>query len=128
MPASKIIRRAAVIGACLLASACVETDKTSLALSGSSSLATETASSNTPDLGSPQPKHAAYRCDGGATLMIDNRVTTVSLVDPDGETLELPAAPASQRSRYGQTPYALVLDGNEALYMKSGKEPVICRR
>ncbi|MBD0414031.1 hypothetical protein [Oryzicola mucosus] len=97
-------------------------------MSGSSPLATETALSSTPDLGSPQPKHAAYRCEGGATLMIDNRITAVSLVDPDGDMVELPAAPASQRSRYGQTPYALVLDGNEALYMKSGKEPVNCRR
>lgn len=74
-----------------------------------------------------QPAQATYRCESGVSLTI-NLGASVRLTDPDGEQVELPAAPASQRSRYGQTPYALVLEGEEALYMKNGKTPLACRR
>lgn len=76
----------------------------------------------------PQPRHATYSCGANGSLTIDNFRSSVRLVDPEGESVELPAAPATQQSRYGQAPYALVLDGNEALYMKSGKEPLTCNR
>lgn len=80
------------------------------------------------EAGAPQPSHATYNCGPRGSLTIDNFRTSVRLVAPEGDSIELPAAPATQQSRYGQTPYALVLDGNEALYMKSGKEPVTCNR
>jgi hypothetical protein len=41
---------------------------------------------------------------------------------------ELPAAPDNQRSRYGEAHDAIVLDGREALVMKSGKPPLTCTR
>ncbi|SFT39398.1 hypothetical protein [Mesorhizobium sp. YR577] len=75
-----------------------------------------------------QPSHATYSCGPRGTLTVDNFRTSVKLVDPEGESVDLPASPATQQSRYGETPYALVLDGKEALYMKSGKEPVTCNR
>ncbi|RUM98428.1 hypothetical protein EET67_07275 [Pseudaminobacter arsenicus] len=75
-----------------------------------------------------QPAQATYRCESGVSLTIENFGASVRLTDPEGEQVELPAAPASQRSRYGQTPYALVLEGEEALYMKNGKTPLTCRR
>lgn len=75
-----------------------------------------------------QPAHATYRCDSGESLVVENSGGSVRLTDPDGEEVDLPAAPASQRSRYGRTPYALVLDGVEALYMKNGRTPLSCRR
>jgi hypothetical protein len=75
-----------------------------------------------------QPAHATYRCDSGQNLVVENSGGSVRLTDPDGEQVDLPAAPASQRSRYGRTPYALVLDGVEALYMKNGRTPLTCRR
>jgi membrane-bound inhibitor of C-type lysozyme len=75
-----------------------------------------------------QPRHATYRCGDEGTLEVDNMRTSVRLTDLDGETVELPAAPSDQTSRYGQTPYALLLEGNEALYMKAGREPVTCLR
>ncbi len=75
-----------------------------------------------------QPSHATYSCGPRGTLTVDNFRTSVKLVDPEGESVDLPASPAAQQSRYGETPYALVLDGKEALYMKSGKEPVTCNR
>lgn len=75
-----------------------------------------------------QPAQATYRCESGTSLTVENFGASVRLTDPEGEQVELPAAPASQRSRYGQTPYALVLEGQEALYMKSGRTPLSCRR
>lgn len=75
-----------------------------------------------------QPARATYRCDTGESLVVENSGPAVRLTDPDGEQVDLPAAPPSQRSRYGRTPYALVLDGVEALYMKNGKTPLSCRR
>jgi hypothetical protein len=75
-----------------------------------------------------QPAHATYRCDSGQSLVVENSGASVRLTDPDGEQVDLPAAPATQRSRYGRMPYALVLDGVEALYMKNGRTPLACRR
>lgn len=75
-----------------------------------------------------QPAHATYRCDSGEKLVVENSGASVRLTDPEGEQVDLPAAPSSQRSRYGRTPYALVLDGAEALYMKNGRTPLTCRR
>lgn len=75
-----------------------------------------------------QPRQATYRCDGGQTLTVENRRSSVVLVDPQGETVTLPASPAAQQTRYGQTGYALVLEGRDALYMAGGKPPVNCTR
>jgi len=76
----------------------------------------------------PRPGSAVYRCGGGRSMIIDNRRSAVTIVDPDGDAMMLPAAPPGQMSRYGQKPYALVLDGNEALYVKPRKTPFTCKR
>jgi len=75
-----------------------------------------------------QPRVATYRCDGDKTLRVENLRSSVVLTDPQGDSVTLPASPASQQTRYGQTGYALVLEGNDALYMKGGKPPINCRR
>ena len=75
-----------------------------------------------------QPRRATYRCDGNLTLTVENMRSSVLLVDPQGESVTLPASPAAQRTRYGQTGYALVLEGRDALYMKGGKPPLNCSR
>jgi len=76
-----------------------------------------------PRRGSP-----VYRCDGGRTLTIENRSSAVTLLDPDGQTMILPASPPGQSSRYGQKPYALVVEGGEVLYVKPRQAPFTCRR
>lgn len=76
----------------------------------------------------PRPGSPAYRCGGGRTLLIENRRSSVVMQDPDGQNLTLPASPAGQTNRYGKKPYALVLEGNEALFMKPGKSPYTCKR
>lgn len=76
----------------------------------------------------PRLGSAIYRCGGGKTMTIDNRRSMVNIIDPDGEVMALPAAPANQTSRYGKQPVALVLDGNEALYVKPRKSPFTCKR
>lgn len=78
--------------------------------------------------GQPRLGSAVYRCDNGKSMTIDNRRTMVNIIDPDGEVMMLPAAPANQTSRYGKQPVALVLDGNEALYVKPRKSPFTCKR
>ena len=75
-----------------------------------------------------QPYQAVYRCGERGQLTVQNSATSVTLVDPDGDSVTLPAAPPAQRSRYGQTGYALILEGNDALYMRGGKVPVNCTR
>jgi len=42
--------------------------------------------------------------------------------------VDMPASPPTQHSRFGEAPYALVVEGQEALLMKNGKEPITCRR
>lgn len=69
-----------------------------------------------------------YRCSDGARMTVDNRGSSVVLTLDDSEPIELPASPADSRIRYGAAPYALLLDREEALLMKSGTEPNTCRR
>ncbi|HEY5816956.1 MAG TPA: hypothetical protein VIU14_00960 [Mesorhizobium sp.] len=76
----------------------------------------------------PRAGSAVYRCSGGGSIMVDNRRSLVVLRDPDGEMLELPASPAGQLTRYGKKPYALVLEGGEALFVKPRKPPFTCKR
>ncbi len=120
-----LMRVAIALCPLLPAAACVsESNAGGAAHTGAASATTLAVS----EAGAPQPAHAVYSCGPRGQLTVDNFRSSVRLVDPEGDNVELPAAPATQHSRYGQTPYALVLDGNEALYMKSGKEPVNCRR
>ena len=69
-----------------------------------------------------------YRCDDGARMTVENRGASVLLTLGDDAPIMLPASPADSRIRYGAPPYALLLDHNEALLMKSGAAPNTCRR
>ena len=75
-----------------------------------------------------QPATATYSCADGGMMTIENLGSSVRILNGAGEPLELPAAPPAQRARYGEQPYALVLDGREALFMKNGEEPLTCTR
>jgi hypothetical protein len=75
-----------------------------------------------------QPSTATYSCADGGIITIENLGESVRILGAGDEAIELPASPATQRSRYGEQPYALVLEGNEALFMKSGEEPLTCIR
>lgn len=70
----------------------------------------------------------SYSCGPDGTLSVEYRRGSVRLTEPDGGAVELPASPPGQASRYGEAPYALVLEEREALWMKSGAAPVTCRR
>ncbi|MEQ9224803.1 MAG: hypothetical protein RLO15_00480 [Parvibaculum sp.] len=69
-----------------------------------------------------------YHCDDGARMTVENRGASVLLTLGDNAPITLPASPADSRIRYGAPPYALLLDHNEALLMKSGAAPNTCRR
>lgn len=75
-----------------------------------------------------QPRTASYNCADGGIITIENLGAYVRVSGVAEDAIELPASPASQRSRYGEQPYALVLEGRDALFMKSGEEPLTCTR
>jgi hypothetical protein len=77
---------------------------------------------------STQPVTATYSCADGGMITVENLGTSVRILNGADEPLELPASPPAQRTRYGEQPYALVLDGREALFMKNGEEPLTCIR
>ena len=109
-------RPAAFILLPVLVAACTPQQQKSVVITGS-----------VPDEVS-QPQHATYQCEDGSTLAVENLRTMVRVAGADDETIELPASPADQESRYGEALHALVLDGREALYMKNGSEPLSCQR
>ncbi|WP_127597886.1 MliC family protein [Nitratireductor alexandrii] len=81
-----------------------------------------------PGVASAPRGKTTYRCDDGARMAVENRGTSVILTLDDNAPVTLPASPADSRIRYGAPPYALLLDRNEALLMKSGAAPNTCRR
>jgi hypothetical protein len=80
------------------------------------------------DASTAQPATATYSCADGGMITIQNLGTSVRIQGLGDDVLELPASPQTQRSRYGEQPYALVLEGRDALFMKSGQEPLTCTR
>lgn len=79
-------------------------------------------------LDAAQPRTASYSCADGGLITVENLGTSVRLLGAEGESVELPASPASQRNRYGEAADAIVLDGREALIMRGGQEPLACTR
>lgn len=75
-----------------------------------------------------QPRQASYDCGGGVSITVENAQNAVRLVDAEGTSYDLPAAPPGQMSRYGEGGFALVLEQRDALWMKAGDEPMTCRR
>src|SRR5689334_4332065 len=69
------------------------------------------------DQSTVQPATATYSCADGGMMTIQNLGSSVRIQGLGDDVLELPASPAAQRSRYGEQPYALVLDGRDALFM-----------
>ncbi|WP_292898052.1 MULTISPECIES: hypothetical protein [unclassified Nitratireductor] len=67
-------------------------------------------------------------CDDGMEMTISPRRGGISVVSPRGLELDLPASPPGQSVRYGESLYAVVIEGSEALWMVSGKVPITCRR
>jgi hypothetical protein len=74
------------------------------------------------------PRTATYSCADGGMITVENLGDYVRILGVGDDTIELPASPATQHSRYGEQPYALVLEGRDALFMKSGEEPLACTR
>jgi hypothetical protein len=77
---------------------------------------------------SVQPATATYNCADGGMITIENLGSSVRILGAADGSIELPASPASQRTRYGEQPYALVVEGRDALFMKNGEEPLTCTR
>ena len=77
----------------------------------------------------PKPGTSPYTCGDGSRVTIQNLGSSVRVFGADGMMEEdLPASPPNQTSRFGADHDAIVLDGNDALIMKSGARPVSCTR
>ncbi|MBO6717271.1 MAG: hypothetical protein JJ913_04865 [Rhizobiaceae bacterium] len=116
----------------------------SIAVAASLAAAGCTGGSSQQQAPGSQPRVATYRCgDGdlriintGGSVVVDERVAApLDETAAPGEApelvetrFELVAAPPNQRSRYGAEGLALVLEGNEALWMKAGRPPMTCNR
>lgn len=61
-------------------------------------------------------------------MTVENLGTSVRVIGADGVSEELPASPANQSSRFGESHDAIVIDGRDALVMKGGASPVTCTR
>lgn len=75
-----------------------------------------------------QPRLATYKCGSDGAITVENRGDSVHVVGTDGEAIDLPAAPAAQRSRYGAGADAIVIEGREALFMHGRHPPLTCTR
>ncbi len=71
---------------------------------------------------------ASWRCDNGETYLVDNTVTQIVVISPDGQTMTMPATPADSRTRYVLQQYAFVVDGEEALFFRAKSSPLTCRK
>jgi hypothetical protein len=75
-----------------------------------------------------QPRYAAYLCEGGGALTVENFQTSALVVGPNRESAELPASPSGQTRRYAAAPYVLELDGSRATFSRKGRKPLSCAR
>jgi hypothetical protein len=117
------IRRGRLSGA-LLAAACA----LAVASCQSGGAKTEATAASAESTSEAQPRMASYTCAGGALVTVENFGSSVRVVGPEGESLDLPASPATQRNRYGEASDAIVIEGREALFMRRGHEPLTCMR
>lgn len=78
--------------------------------------------------GASQPRYANYDCGNGRKLVIENFVSSVIVVPPSGNSVELLASPPDSRTRYSEGQDTLVLDRRNAFWFQTGKTPLDCKR
>lgn len=78
--------------------------------------------------GSALPRVSTWTCTDNNSITIRNEGGSVLVTDTRGVDTDLPADPPGQRTRYGKTGFALVMDGRTASWFVSGKRPADCRR
>lgn len=69
-----------------------------------------------------------YDCGEGGRMGVEQSQDTVRLTVADGEAIDLPASPPGQNDRYSSELHAVVFEGNEAFFMRSGQPPLSCKR
>lgn len=69
----------------------------------------------------------SWHCGDDGRLTVRYLAGAVDVNSPRGVEVRLPASPPGQTARYGEPPYALVIDGREALWFVTGKRPISCR-
>lgn len=74
------------------------------------------------------PALSQYRCGANDPLIVKNNGSSVTVVKPSGESLDLLAVEPGSKSRFGAGNVAIVFDGRSALFMETGKAPLDCKR
>jgi hypothetical protein len=78
---------------------------------------------------SAEPVLLRYDCGDGDALLIEAVNGVIELSESgEEEAVTLEASPPGQHSRFDAGGHALVLNGDEALWMKAGQTPLTCRR
>lgn len=81
-----------------------------------------------PELAANPVAFATFDCGADGTIVLETGRSAVTLTETDGSSYNLPASPPAQTHRFGGDGTALVIEDGEALWMKSGKQPMTCRR
>lgn len=81
-----------------------------------------------PELNNSQPRYATFDCGNGRSLVVENMQTSVIVVPPRGESVELLASPPNSRTRYSVNQDTLVLDKRTAFWFRTGSQPLDCKR
>lgn len=81
-----------------------------------------------PQLTNGQPRYATFDCGKGRSLVVENLQTSVIVVPPSGESVELLASPPNSRTRYSVNQDTLVLDKRNAFWFRTGSVPLDCKR
>lgn len=131
LASSHLLRALSLFPILVAGSACVaqQTGATTQAHTSASTTVQPAASAAVPVAAeAAQPRVATYKCGSGSAITVENRGDSVHVVGTNGEEVDLPAAPAAQRSRYGAGADAIVIEGREALYMHGRQPPITCMR
>lgn len=81
-----------------------------------------------PEVAANPAAFGMFDCGPDGMIMLEGGRSAVTLIETDGSSYNLPASPPTQTHRFGGDGAALVVENGEALWMKSGKQPMTCRR
>ena len=78
--------------------------------------------------GLPHPRSASYRCTNGLTINASTTPQGIHVTTSRGETLDLPPEPPTQRNRYSEGLYTVILNTGTAFWYKTGDMPADCKK
>lgn len=99
-----------------------------LALMACTGVGTLDSSKNKRASGATQPRYASFDCGRGRKLVVENFRTSVIVIPPTGESVELLPSPPGSKTRYSEGQDTLIVEGRNAFWFRTGKTPLDCKR